>query len=362
MPASTPSRPPSRSVIGLSPRRRLDAGAVGDPDPAVRLAAVGTIIATPETAPPLRAALAARLADTHETEEIRACAALALGLISPIPADDLASGLERWQKPRVRTAAATALIAPEGEAGAAAGPLARCLMAGDGTLRFQAVLALRGIGGAATPEIVRLIEDSEPYDGARMSGLDTLGLIGAGAESALPLAERLADAESGGVRVCARFASAGIRCGRLGPGARGRDAAVRPLLAMAEHEDEAIRLLAVERLGWLRDGVPSAADTFLRLLAEGSPAERQAAACGLARVQTPSERAVGPLRAALGDAEADVRRSAAIALSAYGSDARAALEDLLGLVRSAVEPEALRRAAGQSAKAIVGAEHGPAWA
>lgn len=356
--------PPGR-VIGLE-SRRLDARAIADPDEDMRTAALGTVLARPDEATPLRQPIAARLADLGETEDNRILAAHALARVKPLPVADLIPGLARKQGPKVRAAAATSLIAEKGVAADASESLARCLLAGDKTVRFQAVLALRGIGAPAVPPIVKVVEESERFDITRMAGMDALGFIGAEAEPALPLAERLSDGVPPSVMVCARFAVASIKSAGVKGEGSGRDKPLAkhtlPLLEMTEHEDEAVRLLAIERLGWLKDGAPSAGETLVRLLKQGSPAEREAAALGLARTRTPTEVALEPLMAAMGDPEPGVRKAACIALSAYGTDAKPAVQAMLARVKDAKEVEEVRRAAGASAKAIVKAEKGPYWA
>lgn len=355
--------PPGR-VIGLE-SRRLDARAIADPDQDMRMAALGTVLARPDEATPLRQPIAARLADLDETEDNRVLAAHALAKVKPLPVADLVPGLARKQGPRVRAAAATSLIAEHGVAADASEPLARCLLAGDKTVRFQSVLALRGIGGAAVPHIAKIVEESERFDITRMSGMDALGFIGGEAEPALPLAQRLGDDAPPMVAVCARFAVASIKsAGAKGEGDR-RDKelarSIRPLLEMTEHEDQAVRLHALERLGWLKNGAPAAGETLVRLLKEGSPSEREAAALGLARTRTPTDVALEPLLAAIADPDPAVRKAACIALTAYGTDAKPALEPLLARVKDPKEVEDVRRAAGASAKAIVKAEKGPYW-
>lgn len=356
---------PPGMVIGLE-GRRLDASAFADPDEDLRAAALGTVLARPDEATALREPIAARLADLQETEDNRILAAHALKNVKPLPVADLIPGLARKQGAKVRTAAASSLIAEKGVAGEAAGPLARCLLAGDKAVRFQSVMALRGIGGAAVAPIVQVVEESEKFDITRQSGLDALGFIGGEAEGALPLAERLSKDSPPAVMVSARFAVASIACGGVkGEGARREKElakAVRPLMEMVEHEDSAVRLLAMERLGWLKEGAPGAGGALLGLLKEGTAAEREAAALGLARTRTPSEQAVEPLIAALRDSDPAVRKAAAIALSAYGMDAKPALEPLVARVKDKGEVEDVRRAAGASAKAIVKAEKGPYWA
>ncbi|MEZ6233205.1 MAG: HEAT repeat domain-containing protein [Phycisphaerales bacterium] len=352
-------------VIGLA-SRWLDASSINDADASVRLGALATGFVRPAAAAPLRDVIAARLADRGESPEIRRQAALTLGMLRPLPVAALVAGLARWQGPTVRAAAATALHSTEGTAADAGETLARCLLAGDATVRLQSVLALRGIGAAAVGHVVKVVEEAEKFDITRMSGLDALGFIGVDGHGSLDLATRLSEDAPGTVRVCARFAVASIEGAAIEPDAKGRDKrlakAAEPLAAMLEHEDEAVRLLAMERLGWLKDGAPSAGGALLRLLKEGSPAEREAAALGLARTRTPTEQAVEPLRGALQDEEPAVRKAAAIALTAYGTDAKPALGDLLRLGKDATQPEGVRRAAGECAKSIVKAERGPYWA
>lgn len=367
--STAPSSPPTtakrpQTVIGLWPRK-VDARALHDPDEDIRAATLGTILAHPEYATPLREPLAARLADANETEDNRILAAHALGHVSPLPVDDLVVGLARKQGQKVRAAAATALIADKGLAADAAQPLARCLLAGDATVRFQSVMALRGIGEPAVPHIARVVQDAEQFDITRMSGMDALGFIGGEAAAELALAERLAADSAPPVMVCARFAVASIKSAAVKPDGRGRDKELgkhaQPLVDMIEHEDPAVRLLAIERLGWLKDGAPSAGEALLRLLKEGSPAEREAAALGLARSRTPTEAALEPLTAALADPEPPVRRAACISLSAYGTDAKPALEKLLERAADPKETQEVRRAAGECAKLIVKAAKGPYW-
>lgn len=354
---------PPGMVIGLD-GRRLDASALDDPDQDVRAASLGTVLARPAEATPLRAPLAKRLADLQEEEGNRILAAHALKHVEPLPVADLIPGLARKQGPKVRTAAASSLIAEAGVAADAAQPLARCLLAGDNAVRFQSVMALRGIGGPAVAPIVAVIEESERFDITRMSGLDALGFIGGEAEAALPLAQRLTENTPAGVMVCARFAVASIKGaaakdGSAGDSARGK--AAKPLLEMIRHDEEAVRLLAVERVGWLKHGLPAVGETFVELLTSGSPKEREAAALGLARSRTPTDVAVEPLIAAMGDPEPAVRKAACIALSAYGIDAKPALDPMLALVKDKAQPEEVRRSAGECAKAIVKAQKGPYW-
>lgn len=363
--AKQPGRAPLGVVIGLEPRA-LDARAIGDADPDVRTAALGTVLSRESSATALLEPIAARLRDRHETEDNRLLAAHALGRAKPLPVDALVDGLARWQGPKVRAAAATSLIAEEGAAAEASEPLARCLLAGDGTVRMQSVLALRGIGAPAVEHVVKVVDEAEKFDITRMSGLDALGFIGVDQRGSLDLATRLSEEAPATVQVCARYAVASIESAAVEPEAKGRDKrlakAAEPLAAMLEHEDAAVRLLAMERLGWLKDGAPSAGEALLRLLTEGSPAEREAAALGLARTRTPTEHAVEPLRGALQDDAPAVRKAAAIALTAYGTDAKPALPDLLRLGKDTTQPEEVRRAAGECAKSIVKAERGPHWA
>ncbi len=351
------------TIIGLEPRS-LTARALGDADEDVRTACLGTILSRPEHATPLREAIAARLADDKESEDNRILAAHCLGHVKPLPTDALVVGLARKQGAKVRTAAASALIAPKGEAAGASETLARCLLAGDNFVRGQSVFALRNIGAPAVPHIAKVIDESEKFDITRMSGMDALGFIGGEAEPALPLAERLARSSPPPVMVCARFAVASIKSAdtKPGPGGEGQRArAIKPLLEMVEHEDEKVRLLAIERLGWLKDGAPSAGDTFTGFLEDGTHAEREAAALGLARARTPTDKALDPLMAALVDPEPSVRKAACISLSAYGTDAKPALEKMLALVQNKQEVEEVRRSAGECAKAIVKAQKGPYW-
>lgn len=361
--AASPKPAPPPMIIGLEPRA-LTARALGDASEDVRAACLGTVLSQTQHATPLREALAARLADDKETEDNRILAAHCLGHVKPLPAEALSVGLARKQGPKVRTAAATALIAPKGEAAGASAALAKCLLAGDNAVRGQSVLALRNIGGLAVPHIVGVVEQAEKFDITRMAGMDALGFIGGEAEPALPLAERLAKDAPPTVMACARFAVASIKsadtkAGAGGDGPRGRIA--RPLLDMFEHEDEKVRLLAIERVGWLRHGLPAAGDSFVGLLTSGSPAEREAAALGLARSRTPTDKALDPLLAGLKDVEPGVRKACCIALSAYGSDAKPALEPMLELVKNKTEVDEVRRSAGECAKAIVKAEKGPYW-
>ena len=353
------------TVIGLGPRP-LDARAIGDADPDLRAAALGTVLSREGSASGLHQPIAARLRDRSEAEDNRLLAAHALGQARPLPVGALMDGLARWQGAKVRAAAATSLIAEEGVAADAGEALARCLLAGDATVRLQSVLALRGIGAGAAGSVVKVVEAAEKFDITRMSGLDALGFIGVDEHGSLDLAMRLSEDAPAKVQVCARFAAASIESAAIEPEAKGRDKrlakAAEPLAAMLEHEDGAVRLLAMERLGWLKNGAPSAGDALRRLLKEGSPAEREAAALGLARTRTPTEQAVEPLRGALQDDEPSVRKAAAIALTAYGTDAKPALADLLRLGKDATQPEEVRRAAGECAKSIVKAERGPYWA
>lgn len=356
-----PAVPPM--IIGLEPRA-LTARAIADANEDVRSACLGTVLSQPHHATPLADALAARLADDKETEDNRILAAHCLGHVRPLPAEALAVGLARKQGPKVRTAAATALIAPKGEAAAASEALAKCLLAGDNAVRGQCAFALRNIGGPAVPHIVAVVEQAEKFDITRMSGMDALGFIGGEAEPALPLAERLARDAPPSVMACARFAvtsikSADTKPGPGGDGQRGRIA--RPLLDMFEHEDEKVRLLAIERVGWLKHGLPAAGDAFVGLLQTGTAAEREAAALGLARSRTPTDKALDPLLAGLKDTEPGVRKACCIALSAYGTDAKPALEPMLELVKDRAEVDEVRRSAGECAKAIVKAEKGPYW-
>ena len=110
---------PTGMVIGLD-GRRLDASALGDPDQDVRAASLGTVLARPAEATPLRAPLAERLADLKEDEGNRILAAHALKNVKPLPVADLIPGLDRKQGPKVRTAAASSLIAEAGVAADAA--------------------------------------------------------------------------------------------------------------------------------------------------------------------------------------------------------------------------------------------------
>lgn len=361
--ATKPKPAPSPMIIGLEPRV-LTARAMADADEDVRAACLGTVLSQSEHATALRDSLAARLADDQETEDNRVLAAHCLGYVKPLPAEALAIGLLRKQGARVRTAAATALIAPKGEAAAASGALAKCLLAGDNAVRSQCVFALRNIGGPAVPHIVTVVEQAEKFDIARMSGMDALGFIGGEAEAALPLAERLAKDAPPTVMACARFAVASIKSAdtKPGPGGDGqRGKIARPLLDMFKHEDEKVRLLAIERVGWLKHGLPAAGDAFVELLKSNSPAEREAAALGLARSRTPTDKALDPLLTGLKDSGPGVRKACCIALSAYGSDAKPALGPMLEIVKNKNEVEEVRRSAGECAKAIVNAEKGPYW-
>lgn len=355
-------------IIGMAPRR-VDARSLADPDENVRAACMGTVITRPALATGVAIALAARLADEKETEDNRILAAHCLKHVKPLPVEALVVGLAKKQGYKVRTAAATSLIAPTGEAAGASAALAKCLLAGDKLVRGQAVFALRGIGGAAVGDVMRVVEESEKFDITRISGLDAIGFIaGGGAEEAaqaLGLAERLSEGAPGLVTASARFAVASIKGARVKAGAWGRDKELskiaRPLVDLAEHEDEPVRLAAMERIGWLKDGAPSAGEMFLRVLKDGGPAEREAAALGLVRSRTPGSDAIGALTAALEDPEPKVRKAACIALTGYGNEAKPTLEKMLGMVKSKDEVEEVRRAAGECAKAIVKAEKGAYW-
>jgi uncharacterized protein (TIGR02996 family) len=211
--------------------------------------------------------------------------------------------------------------------------------------------AAEEVGAAMVPELIALLKHERPD--TRRQAIWCLRRIGKAASEALPaLMEALKDADSG-VRGQAGTAikEIGARKGREAPAggaeASGSDAtneAFDGLVARLGDADPATRLAAVNGLDRL--GTPDVIAPLCRALADADPPIRHRAAIALwAQLgRNRTSEALEPLRAALGDAAAQVSRAAIRALGEMKEMAAPAVDDLLAILTGGPEASACQAA------------------
>ena len=174
----------------------------------------------------------------YEDEQMRKCAASALGSIGPTAVPALVAAL-RDEDGWLREGAAWALRLIGAGAHEAVPALAAALGAKDVRVSNAAVSALAWIGPAAVPALTAALRD----EWLRMRGNAAwaLGWIGPGAHEAGPALTAALRDEHGGLRACVAQA-----LGRIGPGAAE---AVPELERLREVDpDQDVRRLAAEAL------------------------------------------------------------------------------------------------------------------
>ena len=293
------------------PARKLLIARLGNPDPAVRLAAVEALdqLADPDAAPELVPSL------THLDPVVRGRAAQVLKHLG-------------WQ-PKTKAEEAAFLVAlgdihRAAMLGAVAvGPLTSVLGDTAYQRRVQAVNRLADIGdpSAVKPLILALVDQD---DVVRMAASDALGRLG-DARAKNPLLPMLKDRNAG-----VRAAAAGAM------GAFGDATLVDALVPLLDDPHWEVRMAALESLGRLHDN--RATEAVARCLRDPDREVREKAAECLGMLGDPA--GVGPLVAALVDADRFVRQWARLALQRvnphweHSPDAHAQIDLLRSAARS----------------------------
>ena len=255
---------------------------------------------------------------------VKSNAALTLGLIGPaaraaVPA--LAVALKDTD-PAVRQAAAQAL-GRVGSARPAVGRLNDLLTDRDVSVRIEAALALwraandtRGIKPLA-------IAVSDKDDAVALRAIEGLGEIGPKAKETLDTLQTALKSKSASRRIAVAEAIA-----RVGGGS---EASLPTLLAELRAKDPADRRLAVAALGTL-----AAVDPLTKLLDDADIDIRREAACALSERGVKLGKARPALEANLSHPDAGVRWWSAVALAAAEGDVRKHEPEILRILRSAV--------------------------
>jgi HEAT repeat protein len=299
-------------------------------DEARRTAAAETLAGKGE---PAVLPLLAALGDHHPG--VRAGAAYALGKIGDRRAVEPLLGLLKDDNEHVRGVAVPALRRLNDPR--AAGPLIAALNDPHASVRLQASSALAELKDAqAVPALIGALNDTDPA--VRRQTANTLGQLDD--PQAVPALIGALEDSDREVRLQAAGALAKIEDTR----------AVEPLIGrLTSYEDYArVQIVAVIGLGDLRD--PRAIPPLISILEIGDATFRSAAAEALGKIglprfaqvdaihplitalgdddafvrrlaaqslgQIPDQRAIGPLRRSLEDADGDVRKAAGVALQA----------------------------------------------
>jgi HEAT repeat protein len=217
--------------------------------------------------------------------------------------------------------------------------------------RWYATYAIGRIGVAAAPEAVaplmEILRTRGEYEYVRGGSAWAIGRMGPAAEEAVPLLiETLQSKHISVLRNAPRA------LGDIGPAAKP---AVEPLLDMLYHEDATARAAAAVAL-WQIDRHPKALPALEEMLTVGKDPQPHQAAVALGRLGPEAWPAVETLVKALGHADADTARAAAMALAGMGNVAIAPLESALTNPSEQVRGnavEALGKIGAQSVPAIV---------
>ena len=311
------------------------AGALADPDAAVRSNVVGVLAALKSAAAPALAALTARLKD--EDSGVRAATAFALGEIGPAARAAIPDLVHALRDDAALSNAAGALrkIAPEHapipppETIAAYQPvipeLIDDLKQREPRLKRIAANELGCLGSAAksaAPGLAELLADTSDYQNREAAAV-ALQKLGADARPAVPaLIEALKD--TGGV--VAYDATKAL--GAIGPGAKD---AVPALIAALKDERILIRTGAAEALGNIGIDAKPATDALILALKDPQSNLRVAAAKSLGQIGPDPKIAVPALSESLND-EA-VAKLAIDALGALAPNISGAVPGLIGALK-----------------------------
>jgi len=184
----------------------------------------------------------------------------------------------------------------------------------DERARWYATYALGQIGpqaaGAAEP-LARILKE-DPHEYVRDGAAWALGRIGPEAELALDVLIAALDSRLPSIR-----RNSARALGRIGPAAKP---AVAALERMLQDRDATVRVNAAEAL-WKMDRHAAAIPALVKIIDEGAGAGPYQAVIAIGRLEAPPDTAISALTAALGHAEADVRRAAARAMGEIGPTA-----------------------------------------
>jgi HEAT repeat protein len=307
-------------------------GALRDTDPDIRQHALYALALSGADARPALPALVKLLKD--EAAEVRQLAAQALGNLGPAAADavpDLVRSIEDDHiDVRLRALEALGRVGPP-----AKGAVPRLMQ----TLRDEN----RHSGQPAPPRFQFPAPAFRPVPlplaaGSHLLAVDALGRIGPDAAAALPQLAELATGNPGALRGAALEALQHLgpaAVPTLAKGLASRDPseraasaaalggvlpasgdAVAPLRAALKDDDFEVRRHAVFALGLLGPKASAAVPDLVRVLAEApEPELRAQAALALGQIDPAADAAQKVLKAALGDADAQVRRHSAQALN-----------------------------------------------
>ena len=210
--------------------------------------------------------------------------------------------------------------------------------------------ALRGIGPASVPPLLRLIKSTEPK--ARVQAVRTIGALGPDAKPAVPHLIGLLSHPD----IRAEAASA---LGRIGMPAR---AAVPMLISAVKNRDPALRIRAAEALGRIGEHAlhqmrPSTSRTVVSALAaalkDPDRRVRAAAATACARIGPQASAASPELVTSLSDSQSSVRLASLRALGRFVQHSDPEQNALLGCLK-----DADRRIRVGAAKAIAASDLG----
>jgi HEAT repeat protein len=252
--------------------------------------------------------------------------------------------------PRVREAAANALIHLKADLVPVIASLSTLLGDGDPRRRLNAVLALEGLGPGAEPALPALITALDDRDQQVAGGaIRALGAIGpSAANNAVPALIGILKSKLPSDRYAVIEALV-----RIGPGAAG------PLLSALDHPLPQVRSGAIEALGKIASPGIDPVPALRKSLKDPESQVRFAAMESLGAHGRGSAAALSALTALIQDPEIEVRLRAAKAIVAAGGPARLVLPTLIAALS-----EDLSRANMQlwpnEILASLGSEAGPA--
>ena len=287
----------------------------------------------PGAAKPAVDALSALLGDPSDV--VRREAVKTLGTIGGAAEDSLADSLEAEDDPVV-IAAAEALSRLE-QSNAVEPLLIRGFGDSDATVRGRAVEAsalLTEWGDELRGGLVAAVNDPEP--GVRAMATKVIGGVG---QRSQPVAAALRTALADDDPAVRKAATEAI--GKLGI---EDEATVDALRTRLSDHDETVLRAALTSLAEIGEEAGASGTAIAARIQHDSPSVRSAAVRAVVKVKPHGSDVVDELTAALSDEEWSVRRDAAAALGELGSDARAAVPVLFGLLDSEIDRDAARGA------------------